>query len=100
MRLSHCVWLMAAALVGCSAVPVATNHWVSQQPKLQSVAHWKALAESTAQEIVGPMATEGGDGPCRSGRPPCILHVEAATLRSPFTQAFDNLLLTALFNQC
>jgi hypothetical protein len=88
-------------LSGCSALPVATNHVLSGQEKLRSVAHWHLLATSTAQAIATDLSYVGNHSMCNStADTACLLAVQPAGTRSDFSQAFDSFLVSALFDEC
>jgi hypothetical protein len=92
-------WLVAWALSGCSAVPVAINHRISTQSNLQSASHWQTLAVSSAGLIVNDLCDPSAGHGCDNQSTP-RLHVRPAAYRSPFNQAFERFLASALFDKC
>jgi hypothetical protein len=78
--------LGAVLAAGCAPVPLATTYPIHRQLKMQSVAHWQLLAGDTAAALSSKGVTGAGK----------MLYLQEASMRSPFTEGFENYLIDSL----
>lgn len=82
----------AVPLSGCSQIPVANTYPAEYQPRMQSVAHWRALAV----ELVGAIEQQRRVDPALAAKP---IHVQPQQARTPFSDGFHTLLTAELLNR-
>lgn len=81
---------MLLFVVGCSQAPLATSFEMTPQQTVQSVQHWDVLAEDVAEQIkLGLTARNAMDR---------YAYLERKD-ESPFSEGFQNMLTTKLFNK-
>jgi hypothetical protein len=75
-------------LSACAPIPVAATYGINWQHRMQSVSHWKLLADDTAKSIAPRLGS------------PTTLYVIKGTGQSPFGEAFETYLVDSLEDYC
>jgi hypothetical protein len=75
-------------LQACAPIPVATNPRYDTQEKIRSVSHWKIIADKTTESLPGAALPAG------------VLFVKSGAAETPFDEAFQSYLTTALTHKC
>jgi hypothetical protein len=85
---SSLIYIAAGLLSACAPIPVATTYKIDWQHRMQSVSHWKELADDTAKSMSPHIASVR------------TMYLMKGTGRSPFGDGFETYLVDALERNC